>query len=243
MADGPRFRPARGQDERGAPWSLVILLGVVSVLLLMRAYWPMPEGVPVLIEIAGDVPRPGTYALDEATVHAAITAAGGDASAVADRAVPPGHRVIVQGHAVRIERPSDPVLVALPVDPNTAARHELMAIPGIGAITADRIIEDRRERGPYRSFEDLRRVRGVRAQTLDQIEPFITLSDVDAVDLNHARAGELETLPGIGPVLAARIVIDRAENGAYASPDDLVRVSGIGPSLVRRLTPLVQVSP
>ena len=212
-------------------------------MLLLRAYWPLPEGVPTLVEISGEVPRAGTYALEQGTVHAAIRAAGGDPGDLPDQVVPPGYHVIVEGGAVRVERPSDPVLVAIPVDPNTAQRHELMAIPGVGATTADRILEDRRMHGPFRRIEDLRRVRGLRARTLNQIEPFIALSEVGAIDLNHAPSGELETLPGIGPVLAARIVIDRVEKGPYQSPEDLLRVPGIGPSLVQRLAPLVRVSP
>lgn len=47
-------------------------------------------------------------------------------------------------------------------------------------------------------------------------------------DLNSASAEALQRLPGIGPVLAARIVADRAANGPYTSLDDLLRVSGIG---------------
>jgi len=52
------------------------------------------------------------------------------------------------------------------------------------------------------------------------------------VDVNVASAADLERLPGIGAVLAARIVADRDEYGAFATIDDLVRVSGIGPATV-----------
>ena len=52
------------------------------------------------------------------------------------------------------------------------------------------------------------------------------------VNVNEALAEELTRLPGIGPALAARILADREENGAFASIDDLVRVSGIGPATV-----------
>lgn len=55
------------------------------------------------------------------------------------------------------------------------------------------------------------------------------------VDVNRAGAGELEALPGIGPVLAQRIVADREERGPFASVDDLQRVRGIGPSLLADL--------
>lgn len=55
------------------------------------------------------------------------------------------------------------------------------------------------------------------------------------IDVNRASATELEQLPGVGPVLAARIVADREENGPFGSVDDLERVSGIGPSVLATL--------
>ena len=58
------------------------------------------------------------------------------------------------------------------------------------------------------------------------------------VNVNAADAAALEALPGIGPVLAERIVADRAANGPFASIEDLERVSGVGPSLVARLAGL-----
>ena len=48
------------------------------------------------------------------------------------------------------------------------------------------------------------------------------------VDLNGASAEQLEALPGIGPVLAERIVAWRTENGGFASVDQLREVPGIG---------------
>jgi competence protein ComEA len=55
------------------------------------------------------------------------------------------------------------------------------------------------------------------------------------VNVNRADAADLESLPGIGPVLAERIVADRAANGPFAGLGDLERVPGIGPALVARL--------
>jgi len=48
------------------------------------------------------------------------------------------------------------------------------------------------------------------------------------IALNRASARELESLDGIGPVLAARIVAYRNENGPFLTIDDLMKVSGIG---------------
>jgi competence protein ComEA len=61
------------------------------------------------------------------------------------------------------------------------------------------------------------------------------------VDLNSADEAALDTLPGIGPALAGRIIAWREENGRFASVDELDEVSGIGPTLLERLRDLVRV--
>lgn len=48
------------------------------------------------------------------------------------------------------------------------------------------------------------------------------------ININRATATELDALPGIGPVIAARIIDYRKKNGPYTSVDDLQKVSGIG---------------
>lgn len=48
------------------------------------------------------------------------------------------------------------------------------------------------------------------------------------VNINTASAAELQTLSGIGPSMAQAIIDERTQNGAFASVDDLMRVSGIG---------------
>ena len=48
------------------------------------------------------------------------------------------------------------------------------------------------------------------------------------ISLNRATASDLETLPGVGPVTAQRIVDHREEHGPYATLEDLLDVSGIG---------------
>ena len=63
------------------------------------------------------------------------------------------------------------------------------------------------------------------------------------LDLNRATADELESLPGIGPVLAARIVRDREANGPFATVDDLKRVDGIGDGIVGKVRDHVTVNP
>jgi competence protein ComEA len=61
------------------------------------------------------------------------------------------------------------------------------------------------------------------------------------VDLNAAGAADLDALPGIGPVLAQRIVDFRTRNGPFTSVDQLDDVPGIGPAIFAQLTSLVTV--
>lgn len=60
------------------------------------------------------------------------------------------------------------------------------------------------------------------------------------VDLNSADAATLETLPGIGPVLAERIAAYRQEH-PFSSVDELLDVVGIGPALLDQLREQVRV--
>jgi competence protein ComEA len=61
------------------------------------------------------------------------------------------------------------------------------------------------------------------------------------VNINTALAPELETLSGIGEVLAATIVEYRTQNGPFASVDDLLDVSGIGPATLEEIRDQVTV--
>ena len=53
---------------------------------------------------------------------------------------------------------------------NTASQAELEALPGIGPVIARRIVEGR----PYRSVEDLDRVKGIGKKRLEEIQPWVT---------------------------------------------------------------------
>jgi competence protein ComEA len=62
------------------------------------------------------------------------------------------------------------------------------------------------------------------------------------VDVNRASAAELEAVPGIGPVLAGRILALRAERGRFHDLEELKRVKGIKDKRLARLTPYLTVS-
>lgn len=74
----------------------------------------------------------------------------------------------------------------------------------------------------------------VRVPTTDEASSTVNTADAltgaaRKIDINSASAQELETLPGIGPATAKRIIEDRARKGPFTAPEDLMRVPGIGP--------------
>ena len=62
------------------------------------------------------------------------------------------------------------------------------------------------------------------------------------LDLDVATAAQIDSLPGILPAIAKRIAADRMRRGPFLSLDGLRRVSGIGPTFIKRLDSLVTFS-
>lgn len=67
------------------------------------------------------------------------------------------------------------------------------------------------------------------------------LDRTETLNLNTATAEELATLPGIGEVLAARIIAYREEHGPFHTLDQLKEVSGIGDKVVEEISELVNL--
>ena len=61
------------------------------------------------------------------------------------------------------------------------------------------------------------------------------------VNINTATQTELETLPGIGPSIASKIVSYRKENGKFKSIEELKKVNGIGESKYKKIKELIKV--
>jgi DNA uptake protein ComE-like DNA-binding protein len=139
------------------------------------------------------------------------------------------------------------------VDPNTAARAELEDLPGIGQATAQKIIEQR----PYETLDDLARVIGrkrasnlAKRVTLPPGLPAGSDARADAseparereperpgapINLNSATQAEVETLPGIGPSMARRLIHVRDSLRGFRDWSQVDSVKGIGPALLKKL--------
>lgn len=90
-------------------------------------------------------------------------------------ALPEERRIQREEEAELAEATGDAELAAgTKIDPNTAARDDLMRLPGIGEKTANLIIGGR----PYRKIEDLDRVDGIGEGTLKQLKPFLVFTKV-----------------------------------------------------------------
>ena len=83
---------------------------------------------------------------------------------------------IGQGRArwrtVEIER-AEPQTARFQVDINKADWPELATLPGVGRKLAERIVQSREQNGPYTELDDLHRVRGIGARTLETLRPYL----------------------------------------------------------------------
>ena len=146
----------------------------------------------VVVDVVGQVGRPGLVSLPAGSrVADAITAAGG-ATPEADVSLLNQARLVIDGEQIRVPRPGE-VIAAAPGAAGGGAAGG--AGGGVGAL----------------------------------------------VSLNSADLATLDGLPGVGPVLAQRILDWRSEHGRFTSVDELGEVSGIGDTLLAQLTPKVSV--
>jgi competence protein ComEA len=78
----------------------------------------------------------------------------------------------LRGRLIDIEH-AEPIAIDFKIDINRADWPELALLPNIGEQLAKRIIADRTEHGPFRTVEELRRVRGIGPKTLESMKPFL----------------------------------------------------------------------
>lgn len=73
--------------------------------------------------------------------------------------------------------------------------------------------------------------------------PEVVEATTELININTASSFELESLPGIGPTTAQKIIAYRDENGPFLSIEDIINVSGIGPGTYERIKDLITVGP
>lgn len=73
------------------------------------------------------------------------------------------------------------------------------------------------------------------------ISPVLAFAQTELININTATAAEFDTLPGIGPAYAQRIIDYRSANGPFSKTEDIQKVSGIGPSTYADIKDLITV--
>lgn len=109
----------------------------------------------------------------------------------------------------------------------------LIILVALGLVATGLVLLLPRTKAPTTGLHDPIEITGVRIL----LPTFLDAKE--KVNLNTASAEELASLPGIGSVLAARIVAYREEHGPFQSLDGLKQVSGIGDKLVEKIRDLV----
>jgi comEA protein len=75
---------------------------------------------------------------------------------------------------VRVEATKKPPLH--PINLNTASSTELQEVPGIGPVTADKILKMRKSYGPFKSVDDLRAIKGIGPKRLEKMRKYLTVA-------------------------------------------------------------------
>jgi competence ComEA-like helix-hairpin-helix protein len=81
----------------------------------------------------------------------------------------------LRGRLIEIDR-VDPLAVQYQVDLNTADKPELVTLPEIGDTLAQHILDYRRQHGPFQAVDDLRRVHGFGAKTMERLRPYLRVT-------------------------------------------------------------------
>ena len=71
------------------------------------------------------------------------------------------------------------------LDVSTASKNDLMTLPKIGPVTAEKIIQYRDDFGPFKSIEDLLKIKGIGQKTLDQLKTFIQIKIQFETTIKH----------------------------------------------------------
>lgn len=109
---------------------------------------------------------------------ARVTSATARASVPTNPTPTTGTTAVPAPSPVPAQQPAAKITPAGPgrINVNTASKEELEALPAIGPTIAQRIVDDRTTNGPYKQIEDLARVRGVSARTVEQLRERITVA-------------------------------------------------------------------
>jgi len=170
---------------------VILLLGAALLLFwAWRGHIGLPYAAPpartlnpVFVEVSGKVSRPGVYTFpDPPTLSQVLAQAGAAAQPGQPNAkLSSGSKVeVTTDGPCRVSRMVGPQLLTLglALDLNHATASDLEALPGIGPVLAQRIIDYRQSRGPFKNVDDLENVSGIGPKKLAQIKPYLIIAEM-----------------------------------------------------------------
>jgi len=173
------------------------IAGTTGLAVLVAVWWrsPTPEAPPdlpvavaavtsnppepLVVNVVGEVPTPGLVTVPSgARVADAVNAAGGINPGIRPQGLNLARKV-VDGEQVAVgtapaPAPADPTSDEK-LDLNTASKEQLDGLPGVGPVTAQRILDRRTKRGPFTSLDQLREIDGIGDNRLVKLRELVRL--------------------------------------------------------------------
>ena len=186
-----------------------------------------PEPTLVVVHVAGAVKQPGVYELAPGTrVNDAIKKAGG-AFSNADLEQLNLAAKVTDGSQLFIPKKEAPPTP----EPGRTSTPKPRSRPKIEI--------DKSYRGGFAAAEPEYSIRPVTVGPIGKAEPKNVPGKV--VSLNTASQSDLESLPGIGPATAQKIIQYRHDHGGFSSIEELMSVKGIGEKKLAAIRPFVKI--
>jgi competence protein ComEA len=190
----PELSVTRTNALAGAAVLLVVLVLAGRFLLGAGAATSSPDGdvalaaapiraapaPPVVVHVVGAVQVPGLYRLPRGKRVADALVRAGGATAKADLTlinlaalVSDGQQVVVPARASPGAAPADGAAAGGPVHLNSATVEQLDALPGVGPVTAQKIVDYREKHGAFSSVRELDAIPGIGPARLEQLTELV----------------------------------------------------------------------
>ena len=210
MEEGKRQKTLKHSFTTGAVALVFLIIGYQVALFLHKA---------AVFRVVADRDRPDTvYVVDRALAEEVLRSTVTDSSS--------GRMVVRKSsshapEAVRLrEKATGRRVESFRFNPNTVSLEDLMRL-GFSERQAQSILNYRAKGGRYRRPSDFAKSYVVADSVFERLEPYI---DIPRIDINKADSAAFETLPGIGPYFASKMVSYRKSLGGYSHPEQLMEI-------------------